>query len=68
MEDLIQAFEEYQDARNDLKEKSKKCEYDRSYFLSEEIERVGKAKKELSFLFKKAVLSIINEELTIKTK
>lgn len=61
MEDLIRAFENYQEAKNDLKEKSKNCEYDRSYFLSEEIERVEETKKELTSLFIKAVSNIVHE-------
>lgn len=63
IEDLINALENYQEAKKDLDQKSKKCEYDRSYFLSDEIDEVKKYKNELTDLFKKTVIEIIEEKL-----
>lgn len=47
IDDLVNAFEEVIDAKNDYKEKAKNCERDRGYFLSCEIDRVNEAKNKL---------------------
>lgn len=47
IDDLVNAFEEVIDAKNDYKEKAKNCEYDRGYFLSRESDRVNEAKNKL---------------------
>ena len=47
IDDLVNAFEDFIDAKNDYKEKAKNCEYDRGYFLSREIDRVNEAKNKL---------------------
>ena len=48
IDNLINAFWEFLDARSDYKEKAKKVEYDRGYFLHDEKERINDAKKELA--------------------
>lgn len=47
IDDLVNAFEDFIDAKNNYKMKAKNCEYDRGYFLSDEIERTEKAKDRL---------------------
>jgi len=63
--ELINALENYKKAKKQYKKAYKKCEYDRSYFLSQEIEYVENSKKELHEIFKMYVASIV-KELTIK--
>ena len=48
IDNLINAFEEFLDARNDYKEKAKNIECDRGYFLYDEKERIKYAKKKLT--------------------
>jgi len=62
MDDLIEAFEAYQKAKKIYKKRSKNCLYDRSYFLSDEIEQVEKTKEALSKCFKSAVLEAVNNQ------
>lgn len=45
---LINAFEEFLDARSDYKEKARNVKCDRGYFLYDEKERINDAKKELA--------------------
>jgi len=65
IDELINALENYKKAKKQYKKACKKCEYDRSYFLNEEIEDVENSKKELHEIFKMYIASIV-KEITIK--
>jgi peptidyl-tRNA hydrolase len=65
IDELINALENYKKAKKQYKKDCKKCEYDSSYFLSQEIEYVENSKKELHEIFKMYIASIV-KELEIK--
>jgi len=61
MDDLIEAFESYQEAKNNYQEACKHCEYDRDYFLYDEKMQVESTKESLSKCFEKLVLDTIKK-------
>lgn len=66
MEELIDAFEAYQEAKEIYKERAKGVEYDRDYFLYDEQQQVNITREALAKCFEKAVLNIAspNQQLT----
>ena len=63
MEDLVNALENLQEAREVYKEACKGCEYDRGYFLYREQQEIEAAKKQLELAFHKAVAKVIRKIL-----
>ena len=58
IDNLIDSFEEFLNARNDYNKKAEKVEYDRGYFLYDEKERINDAKKKLSNKLTELIKSI----------
>ena len=65
--ELIDALENLQEAKAEYKKAAKNCQYDKSYFLYEEIKNVDKAKDELADIFKSAVTSVVIEIINNKS-
>ena len=67
IDDLIDALENLQEAKNILSKREERCLYDRSYFLSDEIEAVEKAKNKLATIFKQAVNAVVVDVINTKS-
>ena len=68
MTNLIEAIDQYIEAKKDYDKKAEKCQYDRSYFLYDEQERVEKCKELMSIAFEAEVLKVIQKQLGNETK
>ena len=65
MDELIEAFEAYQEAKKEYTEACIGCQYDKGYYLQEERQKVDSTKEALSKCFEKTILHIVESKLEI---
>lgn len=62
MDELIEAFEAYQEAKKVYNDRAKHIQYDKDWALYDEQQEINRTKEILSKCFEKAVLAVVEKQ------